>query len=163
MLGTDLDRSTMGLVGAIAGFIGLVAIGGLPGAIAGLAVLACWFVVGDLAAFSLAIVALGALAAEPVLFAEDTPILTTELVGVALVTVALAPLLLGRVLRTDASIAVGALVLVLWFGFATVSIVPVAAGESTLVAAAVLVGVFAAISYGLHRYGLLVSGVLQHG
>ena len=163
IVAADFERTAIGGLGAVAGAAGLATIAGLPGAGAGLAVLLVWVLVGDLPAFAAGAVALGATAPESVLVADGSGVVSLALLEHSVVGLGMAPLLLGGVRRAERPLSIGALVLVLWIGLAMTSMAPVAAGESALLGTGALVVVFAAIAYVLHRYALLVSGVLQRG
>lgn len=172
-------RTRLGGVGAIATAAALTGVAGVPGAITAVAVVLTWVLVADIVTFAVAAIAVGALLAADAFvvldpgLADGVPSVDriTELTGSGMVEllslvvlgVALIPLLLGSTSGTDRPIIVAVLTLLLTAGLATLAVTPILAGETVLVGAAVLAVIVAVFTYSLHRYGLLVSGVLQHG
>lgn len=157
MTGGGLAATRTGGVGAVAVAVALTTVAGLRGAVAGLAILAVWYALADLAAFGLAIVALGALR-TPTL-AGDGSLDPLTILAVA----ATLPLLVGEPLATDRPLGDVAVTLVFAVGLAIAALAATVAGESILAGAVTVVLVAAALSYGLHRYGMLVAGVLGDG
>lgn len=148
-------RTRIGGLGAVGIAILLAVASGIPGAALGIAVVLTWGVVGDIAAFAIAIVAVSV--------TVDTASLTTVTVEAVAVPITLAALLIGPATRTDRPIAVPVLVLLLTCGVGALATLPLLWGRSLAVAGTVLVVVVSTLSYGLHRYGIVASGVLQHG
>lgn len=173
------QRTWLGGFGALATTAALAGVAALPGAVAGLVVLLGWALLADVVALAIATVAIGALLSADAFvvpgpdmadgvpyveqLAEFSGLGTVELISLGVLALALVPLLLGSTAGTDRPIVVALLTIVLTAGLVTIVMTPLLAGESVLVGAAVLAAVVATIAYGLHRYGLLVSGVLQHG
>lgn len=172
-------RTWLGGLGALATAAALTGTAGLPGAFAALAVILGWALLADVVALAIAAVAVGALLSADAFvvlnpdLAEGVPALgriaalggvgIVELFSLGVLTVALVPLLLGCTVDRHRPILVALLTIVLTISLATVAVTPILAGESVLVGAAALAVVVATVGYGLHRYGLLVAGVLQHG
>lgn len=160
----------LGSLGVVAGAVAFVAVAGPVGAVAGVLLLAAWLAVSDLAAYALGHVALGAIVAasmDPALGAGVEPLAAglpaAPLARVGLVASALLPLLLGPLAATRFPVVRSALTLFVCGALAAVALAPVLAGEAVWVGSAALLAVAGLVAYAVHRYGLLVSGVLASG
>lgn len=172
-------RTWIGGVGAVATATALVAVAGIPGAIAGAAVVLAWALIADVVALAVATVAVAALlsadafvvlgpdVADGIPAVERLATLTglgvVELLSLAAVAAALVPLLVGSTASGDRPVGVALLTLVISVALAGLALTPLLAGETVLAGAVTLATAIAVVAYGLHRYGLLVTGVLQHG
>lgn len=179
MIDASLDRTWLGGLGTFATTVVLIGVAGFPGAIAGVAIILAWVLVADVAAFSVAIVTIAALhsadgfvvlspaVVQGIPYIERLTMFTglsgVELLSLTALSATSLLLLLGSVTRTDRPIVVAGLTVLLTVGLAMAAVTPVIAGESILIGAAVVTVLVAVLTYGLHRYSLLVAGVLQHG
>lgn len=172
-------RTRLGGLGALATAIVLAAVAGIPGAVVGVAVVLTWALLADVVALAVTTVAVGALlsadavvvlgpavaGAVPALdrASDVTGVARPVLASLGAVAFACLPLLLGSTADTERPVVVAIVTVAFTVALATIALVPLMAGETVLVGAGTLAAVVAVASYGLHRYGLLVAGVLQHG
>lgn len=147
--GSRPDRSILGGLAVLlaAGVLG--ALGGPLGAAAGLALVACWYLLGPIYAVAVGQIAVVALARDwPLLYVAGA-----ELAVLAVLVVPDVTSVRGR--RLAASTVVGGGLLGLAAAGAQLT------WETTWATAVVLVGVAAFASYGLHRYELVAIDEVQ--
>lgn len=172
------ERTRIGGVGAVTVAVALTGVAGIPGALAAVAVLLAWAFVADIAAFAIVIVAVGGLlsadafVASPEFVAGVEPLerLSTrvgvsavDLLSLTVLAAATLPLSFGQLTTTGRPIVTPLLAVVLTAVLGTIAAIPILAGESVGLAAAVLVTTVCVVSYVLHRSGLVVAGVHIRG
>lgn len=148
--GPDAARSLAGGAAAILAAVALVAIGGSLGVVAGLAVVGTWYALGPLYAFTIGTVAVVALAGQ-------AP--TTELAGptLAVFGILIAPdLTTPRGRRLAAGTVLGTALL------GGLAVGTFALWDTIWITAGLLTAVGAVVAYVLHRYDLIVTGVVSN-
>lgn len=166
------ETTWLGGIGAVVGAAALAVVGGTVGIVAGVLVVVTWFTLSDLAAYALGYVVLGAvltnvvgagiLPRPPVGPLTDGALASPFLQG-GLVSLALLPLLLGPVVDVRRPVVLSVVTVAFGAMVAVVALAPVLAGGTVWLGSVVLIGVTVLLAYALHRYGLLVSGVLSRG
>lgn len=142
-------RTILGGVAAAVAAGAIAVVGGVPGILAGVALAACWYVLGPVYAF-----AVGQVAAVAVW--DGRPLAVVAGLELAVLAVLVAPDLATRSRRRVAlwSLAIAVALGGLAYGAQ-------ATWETTWATATVVLGVAALAAYGLHRYELLATGALD--
>lgn len=144
------DRTRLGGLAAVLAAGIPTALGGPVGAVAGVALVACWYVLGPVYAFAVGTVAVAALSPAWPLEA------TAGGLGAAFAVLLAPDLASARGRRLAAGTLLGAGTL------GAVAAASQLAWGTTWATAVVLVGPLALAGYALHRYELVATGALSH-